>query len=864
MSETEDTRVDIEILAEEYLDRRRNGEAVTVEDYAESYPELADEIREVFPAFEAMQSLASDWKRSVAGSSKVGPDLPFQLGDYRLEREIGRGGMGVVYEAQHTNLRRRVAVKLLKSSSLNNEKDVARFHREARAAAALHHTNIVPVFDFGEAGGFHYIAMQLIHGKGLDAIIDEFRTRKNNGNDQQDGGGSLQYGSPQFWQQVAMIGAQAANALHYAHSHRTIHHDIKPGNLLLDGEGVVWVADFGLARQSAVDNSTQSGVLAGTLRYLSPEHFRGECDERTDQYGLGLSLYELVTLHSATGDSGSHAEIIRRITDAKITPPRQINPAIPSDLETIILKAVAPDPSHRFANCLTLADDLRRFAEGRPIQARPCTRTERLWHWSKRNPALAASVAMSMALLVMVAVVSVAGYRAERLQRQRAEATSNYAVQALDTVFDRYAQTGQSSEFLNDASPTTAVLTKDAAEMLERLLPIFDRLATMEDQSPAVRLRSITARKRVGDIHQRLGNFTEAIDAYRKAIFEYQQLSTSDVTEHQMRIAGLYNDIGSSELMLGHTDAAVASHESALLQFQALPDQDSDEMRYRLAHTHYLLTRRLRPGQSPTTVDDFAPDHRGHRPGPPPGMGPPPEFGSPPRFGPPPGGGPPPGSGRPPGSDAPAGPGSTSASDEHLHAAIELLESEQGAMPSDPAKRHLLATCLRSLGSDDFSGKQPEEQAAETRALEILTELVADYPNAPEYLHSQVDALAAIDIRGSAALFPEDLEAAEQRLRRAIVAGQDLVDKHSYVPEYSLTLIHAYNKLASVLEQRSTEAGRPQRKLLQSALEQYEAAARLQSILLKRFPEAAAYQAWLLQFERSVARLTSEIADLNE
>lgn len=859
MSETDDTRVDIEILAEEYLNRRRNGEAVTVDDYADRHPELADEIREVFPAFEAMQSLASDWKRSVAGSSKVGPDLPFQLGDYRLEREIGRGGMGVVYEAQHTNLRRRVAVKLLKSSSLNDDKDVARFHREARAAAALHHTNIVPVFDFGEAEGFHFIAMQLIHGKGLDAFIDEFRARKDHGRNDPNISTGLQYGSPEFWQQVATIGVQAANALHYAHSHRTIHHDVKPGNLLLDGEGVVWVADFGLARQSAVDNSTQSGVLAGTLRYLSPEHFRGECDERTDQYGLGLSLYELVTLHSANGDSGSHAEIIRRITEAKITTPRQINSAIPRDLETIILKAVAPDPSHRFANCQTLADDLRRFAEGRPIQARPFTRIERLWRWSKRNPALAASVAMSMALLVMVAVVSAAGYRAERLLRHRAEATSTYAVQALDTVFDRYAQSGQSSEFLGDASPTTAVLTKDAAEMLERLLPIFNRLATMEDQSPEVRLRSITAQKRVGDIHQRLGKYEAAIDAYRKAIFEYQQLSSTDDSDYQMRIAGLYNDIGSSQLMLGQMDEAAASHESALLQLQALPDQESDEVRYRLARTHYLLTRRLLPGQSPTMVDDFAADPPGHRPGPPPGFGPPPDDGTrPPR------GRPPRGAGRPPRGDAPAGGGSTAETAEHLHAAIDLLESEQGTTPSDPAKRHLLATCLRSLGSDDFSGKQPEQRAAENRALEILTQLVADDPDVPEYLHSLVDALAAINTQDMRAIYPEDLEIAEQRLRRAVVAGRDLVDQHSYVPEYSLTLIHAYNKLANVLEHRSMEAGRPERKFLQSALEQYESAARLQSILVKRFPEAAAYQAWLKQFEHSVERLKNEIADLNK
>jgi len=844
----------VEVLAEEFLERRANGENVTVEDYAAQYPELADDIREVLPAFEAMKSLAADWKRAVADNYKVGPKLPFQLGEFLLEREIGRGGMGVVYEAQHTNLRRRVAVKLLRSSSLLNEKDVARFHREARAAAALHHTNIVPVFDFGEAEGFHYIAMQLIKGEGLDAYVAKLQTQK----DQPE----AHYGSPAFWRQVASIGVQAANALHYAHTHGTIHHDIKPGNLLLDGEGVLWVADFGLARQNAVDSTTQSGVLAGTLRYLAPEHFNGQCDERTDQYGLGLSLYELVTLQPATGDSVSHAKIMQRITEAKIIPPRQIVSSVPKDLETIIQKATAAEPSRRFRNCHELAEDLQRFLDGRPIAARPVTVPERFWRWSKRNPALAVSTAMSVALLVAVAVVSVAGYRAERLQRQRAESVSEYAEQALDTVFDRYAQTSQSSEFHSDVSQTTTVLTQDAAEMLERLLPIFDRLAALEGQSSEVRLRSIAARKRVGDIHQRLGQFESAIGAYKQALSGFRQLAVSNTTKYLMPIAALYNEIGSSQLMLGRTEDAASSHESALLQLQEIPGQDSDEVRYQLARTHYLLARRLTPGQSPSAVDDFAPDRGDQRPGPvgdgpPRGSRPPRDGERPPRHGPPPGHRP------PPRRDAPPGEGTgPSASEEHLRAAIELLESDSETRSLAPAEFHLLATCLRSLSSDRFSGKGPEEQAADTRALEILAALVADYPDAPEYLHSQVDALAAINTRDTGSIYPEDLEAAEQRLRRAVGAGQDLVDSHPYVPQYSLTLIHAKNKLAHVLERRSAESQGPKRQLLQAAREQYESAARLQSILVKRFPKAAAYRSWLQQFERSADRLTKEMADV--
>lgn len=902
MSDSTDSRVDIEILAEEYLERRRKGEAVSVDDYANDHPDLADEIREVFPAFEAMQSLASDWKRTVADNQKVGPELPFQLGDFVLEREIGRGGMGIVYEAQNTNLQRQVAVKLLKSSSLHNEKDIARFHREARAAAALHHTNIVPVFGFGEAEGFHYLAMQLIGGTGLDAYIDELRSQQDqesasspaqsqqvtgaaevhptkikgspgtaatqkspnegqrcvsgaakSGHDNPDS----EYGSPTFWRQVALIGVQAANALHHAHTHGTVHRDIKPGNLLLDDEGVVWVADFGLARQNADGNLTQSGVLSGTLRYLAPEHFHGQCDERTDQHGLGLSLYELVTLQSATGNGSSHAEVMRRITEAKTTPPRQINPEIPRDLETIILKAISPEATKRFVSCQMLAEDLQRFADGRPIQSRPTTRIERLWRWANRNPALAVSTALSATLLMMVAAVAVLGYQAERQQRQRAESTSEYALQALDTVFDRYGRSQRSSEFVGDGAPT-AVLTKDAATMLEELLPIFDALAAMDDQSSGVQLRAVTARRRVGRIQQQLGNFDEAINAYHQTIGSYHQLPDIDANNRGMLIAGLLNDIGTCQLMLGQNDVAHASHSSALQQLLELPETSASELKYQLARTHYLLTRKLKPGQSPTTIDSFRLEslNSNRRPPPRPGKLPfPGDRRRQSRGGP---GGPPRSSFTPPGRP----PGQRSIADmRNLEAAIALLESLEAESGNQPRVQHLLAICLKAIASGPFFPKQPDEKAAEERALAILSELAEEHPNVPEYLQSLAETLAGLDTMPDGAISSEDLAAAERRLRKALAVGTDLVSQHPYVPEYTLTLIHTNNKLAHILERKS-EASRSHRNELKiEAITAYQSAANLQAGLVKRFPDAASYQDWLKQFQRSIISLELDLAE---
>lgn len=880
----DDGQAPVEVLAEQYLQRRANGERVTIDDYAGEYPDLADDIREVFPALEALKTLSADWKRNVADRVLSGPELPFQLGDFRLEQEIGRGGMGIVYQAEHTSLRRSVAVKLLRPSSLNSAKDIQRFHREAKSAARLHHTNIVPVFDFGAAEGFHYIAMQLIQGTGLDAVVSSLRVTQTQKTQQVDSTESDSaesnctepnrvesnridsksaashthesnpvamhgYGSPDFWQQVASIGIQAGNALGYAHSQGIVHRDIKPGNLLMDDTGIVWVADFGLARQDQSDETTLSGVLSGTLRYLAPEHFHGQCDARADQYGLGLSLYELVTLQPVVGDSGSHAETMRRIAESQITPPRQLNPDIPKDLETIILKAISAIPDQRFPTCGALADDLQRFVDGRPITARPVTRIERLWRWTKRYPALATSLVTSAALLVMVAVVAMLGYRAEHKQRQRAESTSEYALQALDTVFDGYSPTQSSSALGNGLVLPAPVLSRESAQMLERLLPIFDRLAAMDGQSSDVRFRAITARKRVGNIQQQLGNFSEAIESYRLATDGYQKLAEGGQTKTTLQIADIFNDIGTCQLMSGQTNESKASHQTALEQLQSLEPNGGHEVVFQLARTHFLLTRWLRPGESPTAVMRMPPSHSRR-----------------------------PGSDRPDHTDprnrprrggprddrrGPPGPRQTRPDDrEHLEAAIRLLESLGDEHAQSPRCRHLLATTLRGLVPDHFSGKTDYEIAAETRALKILEDLSEEYPDVSQYRQSYVEALAAVAINAFESFNHDDCLTIESRLRKAVKSGAELVAQHPYVQEYTVTLIHANNKLGNVLEHRGHDTPSPDSgKLFADALAAYRSAAKLQQSLVKRFPNATAYDAWLKEFQQAAARVTANIAE---
>lgn len=513
---------------------------------------------------------------------------------------------------------------------------------------------------------------------------------------------------------------------------------------------------------------------------------------------------------------------MRNITEAKVIAPRLINPKIPRDLETIILKAIAANPANRFRNCGELADDLKRFTDGRPILSRPVTRVERLWRWAKRYPALATATATSASLLFLVAIVTTLGYRAEYEQRQRAETTTAYALEALDTVFDRYALNQHSSAFLNEATVSTPVLSQESAQMLDGLLPIFDRLAELDNESDAVRMRAIDARGRVGDIQQRLGQFDQAILSYRQAASSYETKSENTI-EQVLRLSDIYNNIGTCEIMLGRINESRASHETALKHLDSVAEGMTAEVTYQLARTHFFLIRRLRPGEGPNDVNQFPP------------------------HGPPPPGGPP--HGPPPPRGAPEVPDEDW---QHLDAAIALIESLGKDFELDPHFQHLLAMCLEGRVPDQFSGRSPEEQSFEDRALAILKKLADLYPTVSEYHHAYVDVLARLDTRHHEALYSEDLAAVESRLRLAILYGEDLVAIHPYIPDYTLTLIHAHNKLGHVLEHQSRQHQPPKAvSFLNDALTAYLSAEKLQSALAKRFPDADAYQIWQREFERS-------------
>ena len=370
-------------LTEAFATAVRKGERPSIEDYARRHPGLADPIRSLFPALALLESESAERPATPAAL------MPERLGEYRLVRELGRCGMGVVFEAWQESLDRLVAVKILPWSALHDQRTRDRFLREARAVARLRHPHIIPIHAVGEQDGVLYYAMDLIDGCGLDQLV----TRD----------GFAETGQARArW--VARLGVQASDALGYAHARGFLHRDVKPANFLLDPDGHLWLADFGLAKSVGEGSLTAKGDWLGTLRYTAPECLRGEGVVRSDLYSLGLTLYELLVGHPAYPET-DRAQLLRQISESPPRPPRQFDPTIPPDLEAVILKASAWEPADRYATAAEMAADLQRFLDAQPVRARRPGPGSQAFRWFRRNLRNVGLVATTALLTLATAFV---------------------------------------------------------------------------------------------------------------------------------------------------------------------------------------------------------------------------------------------------------------------------------------------------------------------------------------------------------------------------------------------------------------------------------------------------------------------------
>ncbi|MEW4453354.1 serine/threonine-protein kinase [Bremerella sp. JC817] len=640
MEDSDEQRNPVELLGEEFVARLRRGENPSISEYVEANPEHAETIRALFGTLAALEDLKSHPDDSFLEPAAIVPETPPEtIGDFHVLRTIGRGGMGIVYQARQESLGRTVAIKVLIDHFSSSPQAVRRFRREAQAAARLQHPNIVAVFGVGQWENRHYYAMQFIAGRGLDRILAEMTIqhqrddqqpalahRSDSTTDVQDPLGAaiakaLQHGqfdpafstpsmavtpldaSPatipvdldeekaeepstrslrpgkDYWRSVAGIGVQAANALHYAHQQGVLHRDIKPGNLMLDNRGHAWLMDFGLAKLLDEADLTNAGDVVGTLRYMAPEQLEGRATTQTDIYGLGLTLYELLTLRPAFARSDQCSVLLKQKTYSAPPTPRSINPQIPDDLQTIVLKAISPDPRHRYASAHELEEDLQRYLDDIPIKARPTSAWEHGRRWCRRNPAIASLAAVTMLLIVASCFAAFFGYVRESYLRaaaetesRRAEANLALASEAFDTVFRRIGVDPPGQSLADSQSATelgdlpTPRLSNNDAQILESLLSFYDRFAETNRNSTHWQYDTALAYRRVGEIQQRLGRAHRAEAAFERAIELLQRIPAQDdshPTPPPIEIASIYQQLGTLAMAADRFDKAFNQFEQA-------------------------------------------------------------------------------------------------------------------------------------------------------------------------------------------------------------------------------------------------------------------------------------------------------------
>jgi tetratricopeptide (TPR) repeat protein len=701
-----------------------------------------------------------------------------RLGRFRIHRELGRGGFGVVFLAYDARLGREVALKVPRPEALASPELRARFQQESRVAATLDHPAIVPVYEAGEEGGVCYIASAYCPGPTLAAWLRE-------------------HGDPVSPADAARLVAALAEAVAHAHGRGVLHRDLKPANVLLsfsrDPEGsaipalpsgsrlndlVPRITDFGLAKLMSdeatlpkQEGQTHSGAVLGTPAYMAPEQAGGGArtvGPAADVYALGVILYELLTGRPPfRGDTPLDTLLLVRT--AEPLPPARLRPRLPRDLNTICLKCLHKEPGGRYAGAAELAADLRRFLAGEPVRARPASAWERGVKWARRRPAAAALIAVSTAaVLTVLAVVLVANARLRRErdiadglrrekeeERQRAVALSRQAREAADKLLTRVG-----FERL-DGVPYMETVRR---ELLQDALRFYQDLARQEGDGPDVRAEVGHAWRRLGKIHSLLGDPVAAEESYREAVRVSERLSAEfpDSPDHRREMAASLNNLATVLDSVNKAPEGLDVLRRAIdLQEKLAADSPDDAAgRHDLGQSYDLLGQYL------------------------------------------------------------ANAGQADEAERAFRKAADVLGQVVADAPDVPAYRLSQAVCNRNLGAFLAQRKRfAEAEPLFRQDLEFWDKLADEQPAVPRYRGRAGDA--AYHLANLLAATRRGTEG-EKLLARCIARRQSLADDFPRVPGYRVDLGGAQEKLARALRGHDDFAGA--RPLLERAVTHLRAA----------------------------------------